>query len=81
MEHILKKIPGETKRQEKDRFKLALNEVVPFMDYHYARFTNRKFPNRDIVHIRHVRSRAIIDWDVLALWFEEFMPQPVDVAA
>ncbi|WP_324671076.1 hypothetical protein [Hymenobacter sp. GOD-10R] len=78
MEHILKKIQGETLREEKTRFKAALNEVDPYMDHFYSRMTARRFPNRELSHIRNVRQRAIIDWDVLAFWFEEFLPQPVN---
>ena len=79
MAHILRKIQGETVREEKQRFKDALSEVVPYMDYFYGRLTARKFPNRELSHIRNVRQRGIIDWDVLEYWFEEFIPQTVEV--
>ncbi|UOR06277.1 hypothetical protein MUN82_04075 [Hymenobacter aerilatus] len=78
MKHILQKVQGETNRQEKERFKEALAEVVPHMDHFFSRMTKRKFPNRTLLHIQHVKQRAVIDWDVLAYWFEEFMPQPVE---
>ncbi|RPD45470.1 hypothetical protein DNI29_19000 [Hymenobacter sediminis] len=81
MEHILEKIPGETRSEEKTRFKAALNEVVPFMDRFYSGSTLRRFPNRSASHVRNIKQWGVVDWDVLKYWREEYLPQPVEAAA
>lgn len=79
--HRFEKIPGETRTEEKERFKRILSEVVPYMDHYYSAMTKRRFPNRNLSHIRNVKQWGVVDWDVLKFWHEEFIPQPVEAAA
>lgn len=72
---IFERLVGESYSDQKIRFKEALSQVVTKMDKYYSEQTARKFPLADRVHIRNVKQRAVVDWDILKYWWGEYMAE------
>ncbi len=78
---IFERLPGESYSEQKKRFQLALNVVIPKMDKYFSEQTARKFPLLDRTHIRVVKQRGTVNWPVLKYWYEEYLPDLVLEAA
>jgi hypothetical protein len=72
-EHPLAPLAGESYSAQKQRFKEALDVVVPHMDYFYSRPTLRRF-KRTPFQVRNVKQWGSVDWEVLAYWVQEYLP-------
>lgn len=80
-EVIFSRLPGESYSDQKKRFQEALDVVVPKMDKYFSGPTARKFPTLSRMHIRIVKQRGAVNWDVLRYWYEEYLPDELLVAA
>jgi hypothetical protein len=74
-ELIFSRLPGESYSDQKKRFQEALDVIVPHMDKYFSGPTARKFKHLSRVHIRTVKQRGAVNWDVLKYWYEEYLPK------
>lgn len=78
---IFERLPGESYSDQKKRFQSALDVVVPKMDKYFSAATLRKFPTLSRDHIRVVKQRGAVNWQVLEYWYNEYLPSADLVAA
>jgi len=71
---VFGRLPGESYSDQKKRFQSALDVVVPKMDKYFSGPTARKFPSLSRDHIRVVKQRGAVNWQVLEYWYNEYMP-------
>lgn len=72
----LEPVHGESYKEQKQRFKKALEFVEPHMDRFYSGPTLRRFA-RTPSHVRNVKQVGIVDWEVLEYWAREYVPAEI----
>jgi hypothetical protein len=77
---VFERLSGESYSDQKKRFKEALKAVVPKMDKYFSGPTARKFKQFDRAHIRVVKQKGVVNWQVLKYWYEEYMPEALELA-